>query len=338
MKFNKVFIIGILLIAFSIACVFLVQKTAIPKLRGDSGFDSSYDSGSSWDSGGSSWNSDSSSGGSGGPTLIQSLLEEHEDFAYWYRLIRNIIFGLGFPVVVVLALRKKTTGKLGFFIGVIILYGFAFLFTEFLLTFSIFFVIVLLFMINPRSVEITSNISNISTKKRYVDNKLVEKYNNEEFLKARYDDYLKVQYAWMNFDYDVLKEKLTDELYNQYSMQLDTLKVKNQKNVMSDFEYINSYVTYVNEKDDIISVTLELVVKFYDYIEENGKVVRGNKDRVITQHYEMVFVSSDGPKYCNSCGQELDKTIKKICPSCKSKLIYIPNTWVLSKKRSLEQK
>ena len=53
--------------------------------------------------------------------------------------------------------------------------------------------------------------------------------SKEEFKKERYNDYVSIQEGWMNFNYQLLRDKLTDELYNQYEMQLETLKTKNQK-------------------------------------------------------------------------------------------------------------
>ena len=349
MKINKLLLVAIGILVFSVTCVFLMHGSYLPKIKADSGFDTSYDSGgSSWDSGGSSWDSgssrsssDSSGGGGDGPTPLQQLLE-NDTFAYWYRLIRNIFYAILFPVVGVMSFIKKQTRVRDRFknlFAALVILAFAFLLSEVFIIITLFALSFVYFLILPKTAELKrSNIIPVSSMPRKnVDEKLLTKYNTEEFLNGRYDDYLKVQDAWMNFNYDVLKEKLTDELYNQYSMQLDTLKVKNQKNVMKNFEYIKSKVTYVSEENDVISVTLELVVKFYDYIEENGKVVRGSNKRIVTQHYEMVFVSSDGPKHCNNCGAELDGTIMKECPYCKSKLIYIPKTWVLSKKRSISQ-
>ena len=53
----------------------------------------------------------------------------------------------------------------------------------------------------------------------------------EEFKALVFEKYKDIQIAWMNFDYNTLRSKLTDELYNQYAMQLDTMKVKNEQNI-----------------------------------------------------------------------------------------------------------
>lgn len=170
--------------------------------------------------------------------------------------------------------------------------------------------------------------------------KLIPDFNKEAFLKERYDDYVKVQNAWMNFDYDTLRSMLTDELYNQYEMQLDTLKIKNQKNVMSDFEYKSAKVTGINTENDKITITIEMIVTFYDYIEQNGSVVRGNKNYKITQHYKMDFTCSKAVKLdkCPNCGAKLEGNASNKCEYCGSIVIGLSDKWVLSKKESKGQK
>ena len=98
----------------------------------------------------------------------------------------------------------------------------------------------------------------------------------EDFLLKRYQDYLAIQFAWMEFKYDMLSEKTTNELYNQYQMQLETLKTKGQKNVMKDFLYVDGMITSVSKVNNQTTVTVEIVTKFYDYIinEKNQVIIR----------------------------------------------------------------
>ena len=143
----------------------------------------------------------------------------------------------------------------------------------------------------------------------------------------------------MNFDYDLLKDKLTNELYNQYSMQLEGLKLKNQQNIMSDFKYIKSDITNIINENNIIEVTTELSVSFYDYVQENGKVVRGNKNKKIIIQYEIKYASSKIVQdKCPACGADINNVSSGNCPYCKCKIIKVPSKWVMSKKRSLNQR
>lgn len=170
--------------------------------------------------------------------------------------------------------------------------------------------------------------------------KFIPNFNKQEFLQERYQDYLDIQKAWTDFDYDAIRNKVTDELYNQYSMQLDTLKVKNEKNIMKDFAYNDAMITDVSEENNQITVTLELTTQFIDYIDKAGTPVRGNSISKISMHYEMKFVCNMTSKLdkCPNCGAELTNSASKKCEYCGSIVTGLSDKWVMSKKEAKNQK
>ena len=183
----------------------------------------------------------------------------------------------------------------------------------------------------------TVKYSNYKILKEEMHEKLIGNIN--DFLTNRYSDFLMIQEGWMNFDYDSLKDKLTNEMYNEYVMQLENLRLKNQKNVMSDFEFINSFIVNVIEQNNIIETTINLSVKFYDYIEENGKVIRGNNKKKVTMEYELKFISNKiKNNICSKCGNELDDIATEECPYCQNKIVKVPSKWVMSIKRVISQR
>lgn len=206
-------------------------------------------------------------------------------------------------------------------------------------------VIVIVYTIIKNKGVVPGNISSLTldhTKEIGDDeaSKLIPNFNKEYFLKARYNDYLGIQKAWTDFDYDTIRSMVTDELYNQYEMQLDTLKVKNEKNVMSEFEYKDAMITDINSENNKITVTIELICSFYDYIEKNGAVTRGTKSSKITQHYEMKFVANLSNKKidkCPNCGAKLENSASQKCEYCGSIISNVSDKWVLSKKESKRQ-
>ena len=57
-------------------------------------------------------------------------------------------------------------------------------------------------------------------------------FNKEKFLLEAFEIYKGIQLAWSEFDYDSLRKLTTDEMYNMYKMQLETLSIKNEKNII----------------------------------------------------------------------------------------------------------
>ena len=172
--------------------------------------------------------------------------------------------------------------------------------------------------------------------------KYIKDETMEQFILNRYQDYLAIQYAWMEFKYDMLSNKTTNELYNQYQMQLETLKTKGQKNVMKDFLYVDGMITSVSKVNNQTTVTVEIVTKFYDYIinEKNQVIIRGNDSKKVSMHYRMIFIKNNSLKpktHCPKCGAELKNTSTNVCEFCRTKITKETEEWLLSEKECISQ-
>lgn len=172
--------------------------------------------------------------------------------------------------------------------------------------------------------------------------KYIKKESMADFVFERFKDYVDIQNAWMEFDYDVLGNKTTNELYNQYLMQLETLKAKGQKNVMNSFTYVKGKVTNIEKTDNQLAVTVEIVTRFYDYIvnQENGLILRGSDKKKVTLHYQMTFVRSTKKSIatnCPNCGAKLKKTSTNVCEFCKTTITKESKEWLLADKKSIRQ-
>ncbi len=195
---------------------------------------------------------------------------------------------------------------------------------------------------------VISNVGNISSavndtryKEHYFDmdiHKLQEIFPDETFetLKAMaYQKFIDIQNAWMNFDYDNLKLNCSDELYNTYHEQLEVLKAKKQKNIMSDFEEMNTRIIDAYESDDYKTVEIYLAVSFYDYVEdEKKKIVNGSDVYKIVNHYVLTFIRTANTeiKNCPKCGAPLEDIKAKRCSYCRSKIAIPSGDFVLTKK------
>ena len=215
-----------------------------------------------------------------------------------------------------------------------------------LIVFGIFSLLVFIIILKvalrgqPSTRSISMNKKKAITEEEFA--KYIKDETMEQFILNRYQDYLAIQYAWMEFKYDMLSNKTTNELYNQYQMQLETLKTKGQKNVMKDFLYVDGMITNVSKVNNQTTVTVEIVTKFYDYIinENNQVIIRGTDSKKICMHYRMVFVKDDKKEkqtHCPNCGAKLKKTSTNVCEFCRTKITKESEEWLLSEKECLGQ-
>jgi hypothetical protein len=94
-------------------------------------------------------------------------------------------------------------------------------------------------MINKIIDDDEKNKKKIKQNSEMLLNKLLEKEQTtkEEFYKKLFNIYKDVQISWMNFDYDKMKNLVSDEMFNMYHSQLQTLELSNQKNIMKKIKY-----------------------------------------------------------------------------------------------------
>ena len=306
-KFVKVVLIIILLFSMSFCSVRYIDI-----IKADSGFDSSYDSGSSWDSG-SDWGS--------------SSWDNDYDYDNDYDNDSSSSNGTGY------------SGDLSVGSMLLIL-----IFCIFPFIFTLFFTYVLKLLIRSNNNQSEQIIQRYPLLNQLEANKIIPNFNIQEFNFYAYQLFYDTQIAWMNFDYDKLKELLTDELYNSYVMQLDTLKIKNHKNTMKEFELINSHIFDLKEENDIYIAKVYLNVKFYDYIENvnTGMILRGTTNRKLNNIYVLTLIKSKeltkNMNICPSCGANVAGNSTGICEYCKSKLINKNYDWIISKKEKISQK
>lgn len=171
--------------------------------------------------------------------------------------------------------------------------------------------------------------------KQYIPN-----FNCEEFLTQGYKIYLDVQNAWMNFNLEDVKDVISDEMFNMYQAQLDTLEVKGEQNIMKGFVNINSYIKDVVNQNNNITITTCYIIEFYDYItnKATGKVIRGTSTSKIRATYEMKFRKTLDDSLvidkCPNCGAKIDKMNGAgRCEYCGSKVVSENAKWILTDKK-----
>lgn len=155
--------------------------------------------------------------------------------------------------------------------------------------------------------------------------------------------YKQIQFAWMNFDLETIRKCTTDEMYNMYLMQLETLKVKNQKNIMYDIKYLGSSIKQRYEENGQETIIINMQVSCYDFILDTkvNNIIRGNATNINTYSYELTFVRTKDIKetdICPMCSAPVEGNNSGVCEYCKSTLINNDYTLVMSKKKMLSQR
>ena len=156
--------------------------------------------------------------------------------------------------------------------------------------------------------------------------------DNKQVTEELYRIFIDVQNAWMNFDYDKLKELCSDELYNSYKKDLEILKLKDGQNIMNSFRPKEMYIKKATRRDNALEIEFYLDIKFKDYVinTKTNKVIRGSKHQTIHNKYRLVYQKQDFyMDKCPSCGKELPATSNTTCPSCNSIIINNTNKYIL---------
>ena len=164
------------------------------------------------------------------------------------------------------------------------------------------------------SINGSNNISNYkdidSEKIKSIDKDL----NVSEFKTKVFRTYKDIQTAWMNFDTDTIRKLTTDEIYNMYSSQLETLKLKKQRNIMKDIELIDVKIIDIHKENDVITMNIKYKLSFVKSASNNNTEEK-----------------------CPNCGAPVDIVSSAVCPYCDSTLVKDAGDYVMSKKVSLGQ-
>ncbi len=313
-RLNKkgLLLIGLAIIFLGVLCYSCA--TDYSSLTTDSGFDTGYSGGSS---GGGSY---SSSGGSGGGSI------SIEGFIY--------IFGM----MIILALVTDRVGKsvkyhkyknMVELTMICLIIGLPMITVNIIPILVVFIVLAFLFRyFEGMSKKVNTRLRNECYAKLTPDEKAL--------LDECYKIFCDVQIAWMDFDYDKMRELVTDELFNQYQNQLKQLELKGEKNIMEDFELIEAEISPSKIEAGHEEIDVKMTVTFYDYIANNkNRIVRGNGNVKVRMIYALTFIRDTKAIHnCPNCNAEL-KEGQSVCEYCHAHIQSVTSKLKLAKKKAL---
>lgn len=210
----------------------------------------------------------------------------------------------------------------------------------------IFALIVIIILVAIFARKKPTNNSNQITNYQDISEEQLHKYlpnaSLTEIKDTVYNRFKEIQEAWMEFDYDKLRELCTDELYNSYIAQLDVLKIKNNKNIMKEFNKLTLNITNIKEENNNINISVYLKVSFYDYVvDKDNNVVRGTDKTKITNNYIMTFVKAKDENsninHCPNCGAPINSNASQKCEYCDTTIVQSSSEFVLSKKTNINK-
>lgn len=291
-----------IIIGLVIVLLLSLSFNKIVSVKADSGWDTDYDSSSSWDYG-SSWDSDFS---------WDYGSSRDSDFSWDYgsdssSSSRRNNNGSNWSLDADKASKDKEKSKNAAYVVLVLIIGIPTLYLAFKAAY------------NPNKPKEANSKSS--------------KINVPELGIKAYQIFYIVQTSYMNFNYEKLRKLLSDELYNSYIASLEDLKSKNQRNIMKNFELINTKLNHVNKKDDKFIVELSLDVKFIDYIEDinTNEVLSGNSSVKVHNNYDLTLEGLINKKdICIKCGAPILENKTGICEYCKSKLDNEAYAWIIS--------
>ena len=92
--------------------------------------------------------------------------------------------------------------------------------------------------------------------------------------------YFKMQEAWTNRDVEISKEYMSDSIYNLHSNKLEWMKVRNERNVLSNIKLLDfkpvSIEHYKDNSKDIVWFYIKGSMIDYIINEETNEVIEGN--------------------------------------------------------------
>lgn len=115
--------------------------------------------------------------------------------------------------------------------------------------------------------------------------------NVNDVKKLLFDNYVSVQNAYMNYNYDELKILCSDEIYNSYYKELEDLKLKHCKNIMKNFDCSKNCIYKIKKCGNKYILYYYLDVTYIDYVinTKTNKVTSGKKTIPTSNKYLLEY-------------------------------------------------
>lgn len=112
--------------------------------------------------------------------------------------------------------------------------------------------------------------------------------DREQIQQLAFEKLKELKIAKMNSDLNTIRKITTDNIYDLYNRQINTLKEKKQKNIVQNIKYINSHITNINNNSNEKTINLRVIIECYDFVNDNyNNTISGKYNKKMLQTYEL---------------------------------------------------
>lgn len=193
--------------------------------------------------------------------------------------------------------------------------------------------------------QIVDNTISVSEQIRQID----PEFSSDNFLAWSREVFLKIQQAWTDRNWKVIRPFESNELFNIHNSQLNEY-IKNHKiNVVEKINISNATLREFRQDGDkeVLVVELHAVMRDYVIDEKTKKVLESNPNKDWYMKYLMTFnrkkgvltkagTSNKSTTNCPNCGAPTEITSSGQCEYCDSVITTGEHDWVLSDIHSIK--
>lgn len=193
--------------------------------------------------------------------------------------------------------------------------------------------------------QIVDNTISVSEQIRQID----PEFSSDNFLAWTREVFLKIQQAWTDRNWKVIRPFESNELFNTHNSQLNEY-IKNHKiNVVEKINISNATLREFRQDGDkeVLVVELHAVMRDYVIDEKTKKVLESNPNKDWYMKYLMTFnrkkgvltkagTSNKSTTNCPNCGAPTEITSSGQCEYCDSVITTGEHDWVLSDIHSIK--
>lgn len=193
--------------------------------------------------------------------------------------------------------------------------------------------------------QIVDNTISVSEQIRQID----PEFSSDNFLAWTREVFLKIQQAWTDRNWKVIRPFESNELFNIHNSQLNEY-IKNHKiNIVEKINISNATLREFRQDGDkeVLVVELHAVMRDYVIDEKTKKVLESNPNKDWYMKYLMTFnrkkgvltkagTSNKSTTNCPNCGAPTEITSSGQCEYCDSVITTGEHDWVLSDIHSIK--